>query len=65
MLVFSLHDQAQFALHTKKVSKNANTFWKKEKTMERQNFCNAKVEVERSFRRRRDLLSKYVTAEII
>ena len=65
LLVFSFHDQAQFALHTKKVSKNANAFWKKEKTMERHNFCNAKVEVERSFRRRRDLLSKYVTAEII
>ena len=33
-------------------------FWKKEKTIERKNFCDAKVEVKRGFRRCGDSIAK-------
>ena len=42
----------------KRSSKMWTHFWRKEKIMERQNFCKAKVEVEKSFRRCRNLLTK-------
>lgn len=43
---------------TRRLPKMYLHFWKKEKTIERQNFCGAKVEVERSFRRCGDSIVK-------